>query len=100
MAVYANIIIDISHEKLDKTFQWEKGFPPNEESFKDDLINNEIYVATIDNVVVGVMTFLLFGEEDYKEIDGCWINEDKYLTIHRIAVSKEYYGLGIGYRLI
>lgn len=86
--------------ELDKTFQWEKGFPPNEESFKDDLINNEIYVATIDNVVVGVMTFLLDGEEDYKEIDGCWINEDKYLTIHRIAVSKEYYGLGIGYRLI
>lgn len=86
--------------KQERTFQWEKGFPPNEESFKNDLVNNEIYVATLDNDIVGVMTFLLNGEDDYLEIDGEWINEDKYLTIHRIAVSKEYYGKGIGYKLI
>ncbi len=97
LKIYEDAIIKFEQEK---TFQWTKGFPPNEESFKNDLVNNEIYVAMLDNKIVGVMTFLLDGEEDYTEIDGSWINEDKYLTIHRIAVSKECYGKGIGYKLI
>lgn len=85
---------------IEKTFQWEKGYPPNEESFRNDFINNEIYVALMDEKIVGVMTFLLNGEDDYLEIDGKWLNDEKYLTIHRIAVAKEYYGKGIGYLLI
>ena len=95
-------IYDDAIEKFEqeKTFQWKKEAPPNEESFKNDLVNNELYVATIDSKIIGVMTFLLNGEEDYNEIDGSWINDERYLTIHRIAVLKEYYGKGIGYKLI
>ncbi|MBQ9731215.1 MAG: GNAT family N-acetyltransferase [Bacilli bacterium] len=85
---------------IEKTFQWEKGYPPNEESFNNDLKNNEIYVALIENKIVGVMTFLLDGEGDYLDIDGMWLNNEKYLTIHRIAVSKSYYGKGVGSFLI
>jgi len=97
LKIYEDAIEKFAKEK---TFQWEKGYPPNEKSFKDDLVSNEIYVLLINNKVAGVMTFLLNGEEDYLEIDGKWLNDEKYLTIHRIAVSKEYYGKGVGRKLI
>ena len=65
----------------EKTFQWEKGFPPNEESFRNDLINYDIFVCLDNEKVVGVMTCILTGEDDYLEIDGEWLNDEPYLTI-------------------
>ena len=85
---------------IEKTFQWVEGFPPNEKSFKNDIENYDLIVALNNNEVIGVMTLILDGEEDYLEIDGSWLNDDKYLTIHRIAVSKECYGLGVGRALL
>ena len=82
----------IAKFEFEKTFQWTKGFPPNEDSFRNDLINNEIIVALENDSIVGVMTLLLNGEDDYLEIDGKWLNDEKYITIHRIAVSKSCYG--------
>jgi ribosomal protein S18 acetylase RimI-like enzyme len=97
--------LKIYHEAIekfatDKTFQWVEGYPPNEESFKNDLVKYNPIVATIDEEVVGVMTLILDGEEDYLSIEGEWLNDDKYLTIHRIAVSKDYYGKRVGSSLL
>ena len=97
LKIYDDAIVKF---EVEKTFQWTKGFPPNEDSFRSDLDNNEMIVALENDSVVGVMTLLLNGEDDYLEIDGKWLNDEKYITIHRIAVSKEYYGKGIGYSLI
>ena len=90
----------IAKFEVEKTFQWTKGFPPNEDSFRNDLINNEIIVALENDSIVGVMTLLLNGENDYLEIDGNWLNDDKYITIHRIAISKNCYGKGVGSSLM
>lgn len=100
-----DLVLDIYNDainkfEIEKTFQWTKGFPPNEDSFRSDLINNDIFVCLDNEKVIGVMTCILTGEDDYLEIDGEWLNDEPYLTIHRIAVSKEYYGKGIGYSLI
>ena len=97
LKIYDDAIVKF---EVEKTFQWTKGFPPNENSFRSDLNNNEIIVALENDAIVGVMTCILTGEDDYLEIDGKWLNDEKYITIHRIAVSKNCYGKGVGSSLM
>lgn len=85
--------------EIEKTYQWTKGYP-NEDIFKQDLIENQVYVADLNGKIVGIMTILLQEELDYREIDGKWLNDEKYITIHRIAVKQEFLGKGIGSSLI
>ena len=82
----------------DGTFQWGKGYP-NANNYIEDIKNHIVRVLEIDGLVVGTIT-LVFGEdENYKEIDGAWLNDEDYLVIHRIAIDKDYYKRGIGLAL-
>lgn len=75
--------------------QWQKS-GPGWESFLSDLANENLYVATLGNKIVGVFT--LEGEdENYKKVYlGNWIWDEKYFSIHRFAVAKEFLSKGYG----
>ena len=75
--------------------QWQKS-GPGWESFLSDLANDNLYMATSAKKIVGV--FSLEGEdENYKEVYfGNWIWDEKYFSIHRFAVAKEFLNKGYG----
>lgn len=72
--------------------QWQDG-TPNEESFLNDLKNDNLYVKEINNEIVAVAT-ILKTEEAYLNIDGCWLNDEDYLVIHRIATKVNHHKKG------
>lgn len=94
-------IYDDARQKFanDKTFQWKDNYP-NETTYKRDLEENNVFVILCNENIAGVMTILLKEEPDYKVIEGKWINNEPYITIHRIAVKKDYLHQGLGSKLI
>lgn len=73
--------------------QWD-----NREVFKTeiiDYINKKILYKVIENQeIVGYFAYIYDIEHAYDVIDGKWLNQDKYITIHKIA--SKYNNKGIG----
>lgn len=81
--------------KSQKIDQWQNNYP-NYEIIRDDIRNNNGYVLSKDNTIVGTVAIVFGEEKDYKDIyNGQWISDNDYLTIHRLAVASNYKGLGL-----
>jgi len=80
--------------------QWQQGYP-NKDTFINDINNKDLYGYYENNNLVGVMALVKGFNKDYETIDGKWeyISGDNDLTIHRIAVKKEYHHNKIGDKL-
>lgn len=78
--------------------QWLNGYP-NYESFKNDINNGQLYVMTINDIVVATMSVVDY-DPCYDYIEGKWLSNDNYVAIHRIAVKKEYRHMGIASKMI
>ena len=78
--------------------QWQKSGPVWE-SLLYDLSKDNLYVATVGDKTIGV--FALEGEdENYKKVYlGNWVWDEKYFSIHRFAVAKEFLCKGYGKRI-
>ncbi|WP_159947272.1 GNAT family N-acetyltransferase [Polaribacter septentrionalilitoris] len=78
--------------------QWQNGYP-NAEQVENDIKNEESYVIVDDkNTIMGTTMFTTRPEPTYKKvIDGNWIIDESlpYGVIHRLAMAKEFRGLGI-----
>ena len=64
--------------------QWEDGYPPR------SLIEKEIaagrsFVIETESGVHAVFSFLLGEDPTYRRIDGAWLSDKPYGTIHRVA---------------
>lgn len=73
--------------------QWGHSYP-NEDLIKEDIEKEVCYLICDDDSPHGV--FALFGgdEPTYQHIeDGEWINDDEYMTIHRIASDGKAHGI-------
>ena len=64
--------------------QWGKDRPP-EKTLKKDIAEGNLYVLTQDGTIHGVFAFLLGEDPTYGYIDGAWLSDTPYGTIHRIA---------------
>ena len=64
--------------------QWFDYYP-REEIIIDDINKRLNYVFVEDDRVVGVMAFIIGKDPTYSYIEGKWLNDEKYGTIHRIA---------------
>lgn len=89
--------------KIEKTYQWKEGYPSLEDIY-NDYQNHKIlvceYVSENEKVLCGAITCIFENEPDYEPgYDVKWINREPYLTIHRVAVKKEFYGKGVASRL-
>ena len=73
--------------------QWADGYPDKEDILKD-IKGGYSYVGE-DETGELVMTFAFIEGEDptYKEIEGQWLNDEYYGTIHRIASNGKVRGV-------
>lgn len=65
--------------------QWVNGYP-SVELLRTDIETGVSFVMTTDEgEIVGVFTFIIGEDPTYAEIEGRWLNDRPYGTIHRIA---------------
>lgn len=82
-----NIVkIAMNHMKEENNPQWV-----DEDAIMNSIINyinnNQYYLAIKNNEIVGIFALILTKDETYDVIDGKWLNNEKYITIHKIAVK-------------
>ena len=78
--------------------QWQDGYP-TQEQIELDITNEDSYVVVNDDdKVMGTSVFTTKSEPTYKEVDEGWLTPDdaKYGVIHRLAVSDQFRGAGVG----
>lgn len=74
--------------------QWQDNYP-NEETILNDINNETSYVLVKDNNIVATASISFEEEKTYKNIDGNWLTNDRYVVIHRVAVTNKLKGLGL-----
>jgi GNAT superfamily N-acetyltransferase len=80
--------------------QWQDNYP-NSDVIMIDINNNEGYVLEYEESIVATSMVTFEEQPAYSSIyEGEWLSNGKYATIHRIAVSNDYKGLGLAAKLI
>ena len=79
--------------------QWQYGYP-SRDIVKDDIANGISYVVD-DGEVCAVFALKDDGEPTYEKIyQGKWINNEKYVALHRIAITPSMRGTGLAGNII
>ncbi|MBD3918477.1 GNAT family N-acetyltransferase [Paenibacillus sp. PR3] len=93
--IFASCRRDLSAQNI---HQWDDQYP-NIEVIRDDIHNETIYAAVVDDRIAGVISFDDQEMDEYTTVD--WsMNDGKYLIVHRLAVHPEFQRLGIAKRLM
>ena len=74
--------------------QWQDG-RPSAEDIRNDIENGDCYVAVDGDIYLATLYIGFDGEETYQKIEGEWLQTDKYVTMHRVAVNTEHRGRGV-----
>lgn len=88
----------IEQRRLDGSKQWQNGYP-NEETIRNDIVNGSAYVLVEKEEIIAYSAIIFGLEPTYWDIDGAWITNGKYATIHRVATANAVKGRGIGAQL-
>lgn len=73
--------------------QWGHSYP-EKELIKEDIAQGISYLVCKDEYPHGVFALVEGDEPTYQYIEnGQWINDDAYVTIHRIASDGEVHGI-------
>ena len=93
-------IAEACAEKMieDNIFQWNEKYP-SKEIFREDIKNNDLFVAWINSEIVGCIMLSSYKDDVYKNVK--WISEDSNnLYIHRLAVHPSFQKKGIARRMM
>lgn len=80
---------------------WKKGVYPTQEDAVQGLGEQSLYVALIENRIVGSFILRNVGEEGYKQAN--WLTENDYskiIVIYTLAVDPVYFNAGVGKALL
>ena len=64
--------------------QWGKINPPTSQ-LEQDIARSELYVIHSEDIIHGVFYFAIGEDPTYGYIEGSWLSDTPYGTIHRIA---------------
>lgn len=78
-------------------FQWDE-FYPNPEKFSDDVAHDKLWVAVIDEKIVGVSAITTDQDPEYAQVG--WDLSELAIVTHRLAVSIHHRGQGIAEALL
>ena len=81
--------------------QWQGGYP-SRELFEEDLEKERLFVLVQGENIIGMVVVCFEHEKCYDVIeDGAWADDkDEYAVVHRIAVSPDFHGMGLGGALV
>lgn len=72
--------------------QWVDGYP-TPDIIAGDIDQGNSYVIEKCGEIIGVFSFIIGKDPTYNFIDGAWLNDNAYGTIHRIAASPRAKGI-------
>ena len=74
--------------------QWEEGYP-SKNLMMEDMEKGAAHVCESDQgEMIAVLSIFTEPDPTYYEIEGEWLNDEPYTTIHRIATSGVVKGVG------
>lgn len=77
--------------------QWQGGYPQRK-IIEDDIADMQGYVVNDRECIVGTAMIAEMVEEDYRVIEGAWLNEGedaRYVAVHRVAVKASHRSKGV-----
>lgn len=74
--------------------QWQKGYP-SRAVWEQDIEDGCTYLALDDGAVAGVFAFKTDPDPAYEAIDGQWLTDGPYASLHRVCVADESKGKGV-----
>ena len=76
--------------------QWQNGYP-QKEIIEQDILHSNAFVLCENENILCMATVIFTGEPTYREIyDGCWLSNQEYAVVHRLAVNHEHRRGGTG----
>lgn len=72
--------------------QWINGYPAVAD-IMGDISSGVSYVVEISGIIAGVFTYIIGNDPTYDFIEGEWLNDRPYGTIHRIAAAPGFNGV-------
>lgn len=73
--------------------QWGRSYP-DEDLIRSDIDNEVCHLVCDDESVHGVFALFEGAEATYQHIeDGQWLNDEPYVTVHRIASDGKAHGI-------
>ncbi|MBS4762317.1 GNAT family N-acetyltransferase [Carnobacteriaceae bacterium zg-ZUI252] len=99
MPILLKIIDDaIAYLKSSGVNQWQDGYP-NESVLRDDIEKQHLYVMEHFGKVVGMSVIQTLKEDTYDTIEGRWLTQGDYVTVHRCAIEQGERGKQLGKQL-
>lgn len=74
--------------------QWQKGYP-SRAVWEQDVEEGCTYLALDQGVVAGIFAFKTDPDSSYEDIDGAWLTDGSYASLHRVCVADESKGKGV-----
>jgi len=74
--------------------QWQKGYP-SREIWINDIVSEAAWLAVEHDTILGVFAFQTTPDPSYGEIDGVWLTNTPYASMHRVCVSDTCKGKGV-----
>ncbi len=79
--------------------QWQDGYP-QPELIEEDITLDRARVFEVNGELAGYMVPLTESEPIYDSIQGRWLSDAPYLTIHRMAIGDGFRGTGLSMRML
>jgi len=68
--------------------QWKTNWP-SKEILIEDIEKGQSYIVEDDGVILATYAYIIGVDKTYLQIDGAWLTEKPYGTIHRLASSQK-----------
>lgn len=78
--------------------QWQKGYP-SKEVWESDAKVGCTQLAVEDGKIMGIFAFQTTPDASYYEIDGKWLTDGAYASMHRVCVAEDAKGKGVAGKL-
>lgn len=72
--------------------QWRENYPSREQ-LERDILSNRLFVYMVNGQLAAVFAFVLGEDPTYAQIEGKWLDDAPYGTLHRLASSGVRHGV-------
>lgn len=74
--------------------QWQKGYP-SRDVWENDIREQMAWLAMEDGKILGQFAFQTVPDVSYGEIEGAWLTDGAYASMHRVCVAEGTRGKGV-----